>query len=356
MLFEDALYYPTIDIENEAWLKSAALLWNHIFTIVPKSEHKPYKNDCSREFYGARILFPHRVEPSDLYFPELEDEVREYLKTKEGKKAFKRPNHIRHVEDWNDRITREIRSDKMREQYGEFCISIEKFGLGLRDALREYVNDDGYVIASRPFMNFYMTGLANNLCHRGQLALLTDLVYTSELSESMMKNIPNQRIGADMMKQGVMYKYILQGIKVDPDTPIDKIIQFREKYQHEIRSFRMQVTDLVNTQNMDGLTAEEIKTQVARLYKMGVLPALKNIEKAMDGQKMKWISDESTNIAVSVISALITQSPIIPLIPLMQEGLKMLCRGFNYNSGREDLLIEKPFSLLYRINKQFKSR
>ena len=289
-----------------------------------------------------------------MNFPDLEHEVREFLNTKEGRRSFKRPNHIRHDEDWNDRITCEIRSDMMREEYGEFCISIEKFGQGLRDVVREYVNDDGYVIASRPFMNFYMTGLANNLCHRGRLALLTDITYTSELSESMMKNIPNQKIGEDMMKQGVMYKYILQGIKVDPDTPIDKIIRFREKYQNEIRSFRMQVSDLVNTQNMEGLTAGEITTQVARLYKMGVLPALYNIEKAMDGRKIKWIADSSTNIAVSVASSLMTKGAMLPLSLWVQEGLKLVCRSFDYFTGREDVLMEKPFSLLYRINRQFK--
>lgn len=30
MLFEHALYYPTIDIKDEAWLKSAVLLWDTI--------------------------------------------------------------------------------------------------------------------------------------------------------------------------------------------------------------------------------------------------------------------------------------------------------------------------------------
>lgn len=56
-------------------------IWNHIFTIVAESQYKPYWNDCSIDLYRAGILLSHRVEPSDLNYPEFEDEVREYLKT-----------------------------------------------------------------------------------------------------------------------------------------------------------------------------------------------------------------------------------------------------------------------------------
>ena len=37
MAFTRALYYPTIDISNEAWLKTAILYWDEINTIVPLS-------------------------------------------------------------------------------------------------------------------------------------------------------------------------------------------------------------------------------------------------------------------------------------------------------------------------------
>ena len=36
MMFSRALYYPTIDIKNGRWLKSAALFWDSIETIVPE--------------------------------------------------------------------------------------------------------------------------------------------------------------------------------------------------------------------------------------------------------------------------------------------------------------------------------
>lgn len=49
MVSSCALYYPTIDICDEAWLKNAYLFWDGIRTIVPQSlEGKAYHNNTSR--------------------------------------------------------------------------------------------------------------------------------------------------------------------------------------------------------------------------------------------------------------------------------------------------------------------
>jgi len=36
-MFSKALYYPTIDISDEGWLKTAYLFWDGVRTIVPES-------------------------------------------------------------------------------------------------------------------------------------------------------------------------------------------------------------------------------------------------------------------------------------------------------------------------------
>ena len=62
-MFESALYYPTIDIKNDAWLKSAVLFWDRIETIVPESMQQPYLRRTTRQLEDAGILIPHRVNP-----------------------------------------------------------------------------------------------------------------------------------------------------------------------------------------------------------------------------------------------------------------------------------------------------
>lgn len=351
MLFEDALYYPTIDIKDEAWLKSGVLLWDHIRTIVPESERYPYRTDCTRLLSDAKVLCPHHVSPYSVNFPMLERAVRDYLDSSDGKRCFKRRNN-RDCRSCNSFIDG-IRSDKIRGEYGEFSISADKFGKGLREVIGPYVNDDGYVITTQNFMNFYMTALANNICQQNSLALLTNMAYTSGLTNTMLQEIPNQRIGVDMLKQGLMYKMIIQGINIDPDTPINKILIFREKYHDEMGDFRKQVSDLVESQNTDGLSADEIVIQMKRLYSMGVLPALNNIQKALDGQRIKWVAEGGATIAVTGLTTMLAQEAIAPLSSLAQIGLKIVGKAFNYVSGRQRIIMEKPFSMLYRINQRF---
>ena len=59
-MFEKALYYPTIDIQNDRWLKSAVLFWDKIETIVPESEERPYRRRNTRILHENEILFAHK--------------------------------------------------------------------------------------------------------------------------------------------------------------------------------------------------------------------------------------------------------------------------------------------------------
>ncbi len=45
MAFTKSLYYPWIDIREDSWIKNAALYWNEIQTIVPRSIESPYSLD-----------------------------------------------------------------------------------------------------------------------------------------------------------------------------------------------------------------------------------------------------------------------------------------------------------------------
>lgn len=213
MLFENALYY-TIDIMDEAWLKSAVLLWDHISTIVPESMHFPYRNPCSSELAAGDVLRPYRVNPFSVCFPNLEKSVKEYLESLQGKKAFKKKNYSK------QRAYYSVSNDKIIRAYGDFYISAEKFGRGLKRSIDSYVNDEGYVITDKNFMNFYMTALANNICKRNSMALLTNLKYTSGLTNTILHEYPNKKLGDEMLKHGLMYNMIINGFMIDPQTPI----------------------------------------------------------------------------------------------------------------------------------------
>lgn len=58
MSYTKALYYPTIDIEDDEWIKNAVLFWDEINTIVPESMQNPYQNVDSKFLFDEGILKP----------------------------------------------------------------------------------------------------------------------------------------------------------------------------------------------------------------------------------------------------------------------------------------------------------
>jgi hypothetical protein len=77
--FSSALYYPSIDIRDERWLRTTALFWDSIRTIVPESIRQPYSGHLARELCGEGVLRPVRVSSGMEEIEELSDSVLDYL-------------------------------------------------------------------------------------------------------------------------------------------------------------------------------------------------------------------------------------------------------------------------------------
>lgn len=84
MGFSKALYYPTIDIRNWDWAKSAALFWDNIQTIVPESMQNPYQGPVNQVLASEGLLTPHFVNPDYHIVRDLASEVTKFLETNEG--------------------------------------------------------------------------------------------------------------------------------------------------------------------------------------------------------------------------------------------------------------------------------
>ncbi len=84
MGFTKALYYPTIDIKNENWLKTAVLFWDEINTIVPSSFENPYRERATQYLSDEGIINPIAVNPDYEFIEELTSDTIYYLNTNEG--------------------------------------------------------------------------------------------------------------------------------------------------------------------------------------------------------------------------------------------------------------------------------
>ncbi len=77
--FSSVLYYPTIDIRNEQWLRNAILFWDKIYTIVPASHESPYRSQLSSELCQQEMLCPLRVSPEMEEVEDLTEIVEDFI-------------------------------------------------------------------------------------------------------------------------------------------------------------------------------------------------------------------------------------------------------------------------------------
>lgn len=322
-MFESALYYPTIDIHNTTWLKSAVLFWDRIETIVPESEEHPYHKRSTQLLQEEGILFAHKVNPFCEDISAIEQDVIKFMDTSEGKKCFVKPwrgsavsmSSRRNLTDedyvFNDEKRREFLIDKMSSTYRDFYIHVEKLPMMLRERLDGHANEDSYVWASRGFMSFYMTLLANRISQKNRMALLTDRVNQNILSNKILIDglTPSGREKNEQkMKKGMMYQVIMDDIKVDPSISMEQIIQYKKDRRHELALFREEM-DRLTAFDTDGMNTKDIEHKVKCVYMMHVVPAINNVKATMKDAGINWWIGVGTCVLTGLIPATLAMGP-----------------------------------------------
>ena len=318
-MFESALYYPTIDIHNERWLKSAVLFWDRIETIVPESEDHPYRRRSTRILQEEGFLFPRLVNPFCEEVSDLEKDVIRFMDKPEGKKSFIKPWGVSAVSmanrrylteeerAYNDDRRRAYLTDKMSGIYRDFYIHVEKLPMMLRERLAGHVNEDGYVWASRGFMSFYMTLLANRICQNNRLALLTDRVNQNNLSNKILIEglaPAGLRAREQKMKRGMMYQIIMDDIKIAPNTRMETIVQYKKDRRHELALFRAEM-DRLTAFDIEGMNAKDIEHEIWSIYTKQVKPAMDGVKATLKDSGINWWSGIGTCVFTGLLPAVI---------------------------------------------------
>lgn len=119
MAFTRALYYPTIDITNETWLKTAILYWDEINTIVPSSISHPYKQPATQFLSEEGVIKPLLVDPDMNLIEDLVDDVSKYLDSEEGHQVLMhaKDDVTKHSQKHRGRFIKFIQKS-LRTRYG----------------------------------------------------------------------------------------------------------------------------------------------------------------------------------------------------------------------------------------------
>lgn len=362
--FSSALYYPYIDIKDERWLRSAALFWDSIRTIVPVSHRDPYSNDFARTLCDEGVLEPVRVSSDMEEVEELTEKVLDYLTD---------PASVGVMFNTDKHPTRRIHPEKMSHELRELAhIHPEKLPYMIRSELERGLHDDGWLHVAPGFANFYMTLLASQLAQRLGLGLVTESSAADQLAIAVGKGKPlggtsTKRVGRHFDAFGprrslptdvapsLLIDLMVQGISLPEHLSAKEILKFKRDHKEELAIFRKEVSRLTTDLPKD-IPVEALRQAVSDQYQANVLPAMRSLRESLSAQN--WDAGLNGLLKVSFFSAAPTSAAIFAGIPtsvalLAGAGVSLTATAVMLANQRKRTKLESPYSYLLSMERQW---
>lgn len=220
-----ALYYPTIEFRDSAWLYSAALLWDRIYRIVPSSYVPDDPEDLRDLIETGEIGIP--IHP-DIYAKDIAEEFINKLQSEQWDAAALEYDI---PEDYS-----RLHSDKVDVKLRELMI-----------AKGRAQNNDEWLFVPTEFEAHYMTYLANAIADRNNLSMLTDSTpawtgATYFKYDGEIEDFPTEDL-THLLATIVIRDFIPENIE---DISPREIIKYRDKYRDERKRFMLAMQSAAN--------------------------------------------------------------------------------------------------------------
>lgn len=367
-----ALFYPWVDIIDETWLKTSLLYWDTVRTIVPASIGRPYSTETGNALYQAGFLLPLRVQSEMEEIRALVPDVRTYMESNEGIHFFVASPYGQSSQIHQEKLPTQFR--RTADMYPEKLPSV------IRDMLNYTAAETGgEVRVEERFSLFYMTLLANRLAERIGASLLTSLSMADELALATRHDAqPSWSIlsgGYDLsprrheyeadgprvpmpkeLASGLLAQLAIERIAIAPDTPVDRLMEFRERYRDELSRFRTAIENLAAGVATD-LPVEALRRIVKDLYRDAVSPAVADLKSALDGRKIRWLSEgllKTAFMATGPSAMLAVGGLDVPTALLAGAGVSLIASSAIYNVEKRDYLRQNPYSYLLSMARELK--
>ena len=382
--FSNALYYPSIDIRNTDWLKTAALFWDTIYTIVPKSVEVPYTEYETQYLADIGFIRPLVVNSSNKSVVAIEEDVISMLSSSEVQsKVFSpEPSHISYIpgDNMSSRVKEAISeilqggaiyppTKKMRRklQNKERDFFQQRRSITKRDLDLGYLKfgDEAFFLDS-DIVARYMAALADRLCEDHSLGMVTDDASISSVGEaarlgkstSVIPEDPflDQRPREQHFAQGMLLDCIISGLSISPGVELPDVISFRESHMDELGKFRTRLSRLTQGFSADK-SREILRQEIEDLYTNEFLPAFNDLKAALKGANIQWLADNF--LKVSMVSAGATAVPMALLgLPVEHAifagaGVSVLSSAITYRVDKGKALRENPYSYLLSIEREW---
>lgn len=368
MPFSQAIYYPFIDITDDAWLKTSLLYWDSVRTIVPESIEDPYSSRTAQALQDAGFLLPLRVHSEMEEIGELVPDVMAHLDSADGLALLAGGadgrTHDIHIQKLPNRMSRlwEIHPEKLPYEIRSI---LERISSPSRRGKQWLEVDEGFAM-------FYMTLLANQLAERVDAAVVTPLPVAERVAISARLDAQLPRIwwrhGPPWWREyeafgrrrhmprrlapGMLAQLTIQRVAISPNTSIDDLLKFREAHKDELARFRTEISNLAGAVNED-LPIEALRQRVSDIYSNQVDPAIADLRRALDGRRIRWFAEGLLKLAsLSAGPALVAAGLPVPTALLAGAGVSFIVLGTMYNVDKRDTLRKDPFAYLLSLQKE----
>ena len=355
-----ALFYPTIEINDENWLKSTLLFWDEIRTIVPESINSPYNNRTTSILSEREILKPETVNPDHHIVRELSENMLEFLNTEEGFQLLTASSPISRLH--KDKMS-QIHSEKFGERMERLLrMHPSKMSHDLRYILEDAM-DDGFLLVNSSFASYYMTLLANKICEDSGFQLLTDNPLCSNLSSKVKLGIKGlnsdnrdyraERINRQLA-QGLLMNLVIQRIDFHPSTNVIDILSFKKDHKDTLGLFRANVKKLLKDIPTN-VSYKALIEEIESIYNNEFLPSFNNLKKELEESDIKWTCENFAKVGFFSVSS--TSIPLyllgltVPQALLAGVGVSVIASLISYNLDKKKKLRENPYNYLLEIER-----
>ena len=148
--------------------------------------------------------------------------------------------------------------------------------------------------------------------------------------------------------QGLLVELMMDKITLDPKTPIEKIIKYREEYSAELGRFRKKVGELTSSLPTDA-PLEAMQQYAQDLFLNEVQPSIEDLKKSLSGNRIRWLTNSWMKIAfISVGSSSVLAGMGMAAVNalLVGAGMSLVGSGILYNVDKRDAIRSNPYSYL----------
>jgi hypothetical protein len=373
MAFTKALYYPRIEIEDETWLKTAALYWDEINTIVPASMPRPYHSRAAKELYEARVLSPLFVHPELPTINRLVDKVVDYLSSPALEEILRESGTV-------DEFSL-LHPEKLPEIHRFSHIHPEKLPYAVQDRLNGLFGDTegGWLRVHPAFADFYMTLLATELAKDTGSGLMTDVPSSDRLAAAVRLDYSplglssfrdpeaaRRRYRRDRFRrtvpgeaaQAILADLTFTRLSITEPTSVQDLLKFREDHKSELGRFRNKLAELTKTIDND-LPLEALQQRVADIYANEVAPAITELKESLSSSRIKWAVEsflKTSFLSVPTGGVLFNLGMNIAHALLASAGVSLTASIVMFNNERRQELASNPFSYVLGAEKELRKR